>query len=230
MLEESSVVHFSLNCNSKLLQLFKFDVGTIVFSIHQPRYSIFELFDNLLLMSHGHIAYLGLSTDMLSYFNKQGLLCKEHDNPADFALDILTEETGDSMTEDIYENYIRSPMHISTLTISLNQSFPSEVPRIVQRGRSFACQFLYISQRILRNARRNWQPYFWQNVCAILLGLLTGLLYYKMPQSIGSGMKNRLGCIFFIVANQIFSTATALEPFIKERALFIHVSGSRYIL
>jgi hypothetical protein len=51
-----------------------------------------------------------------------------------------------------------------------------------------------------------------------------------MPQSIGSGMKNRLGCIFFIVANQIFSTATALEPFIKERALFIHVSGSRYIL
>ncbi|CAF1088269.1 unnamed protein product [Rotaria sordida] len=201
---------------------------TIVFSIHQPRYSIFELFDTLLLMSHGRIVYLGLSTDMLSYFDKQGLLCKEHDNPADFALDILTEETDDSTTKDLYENYLRSPMHISTLAVSLNRSFTSEVPRIVQRGRSFACQFLYVSQRILRNARRNWQPYFWQNICAVLLGLLTGLLYYKTPQTSGSSVKNRLGCIFFVVANQIFSTATALEPFIKERALFIHEYVSGY--
>jgi ATP-binding cassette subfamily G (WHITE) protein 2 len=217
----------ALNCISILRQLFEFDVGTIVFSIHQPRYSIFELFDSLLLMSHGQIVYLGLSTDMLSYFNKQGLLCKNHDNPADFALDILTDETGDTTTKDLCENYLRSPTHISTLAISLNQSFTSEVSRSVQRGRSFACQFFYISHRTLRNARRNWQPYFWQNVCAILLGLLTGLLYYKMTQTSRSSIKNRLGCIFFVVANQIFSTATALEPFIKERALFIHVSNFR---
>jgi ATP-binding cassette subfamily G (WHITE) protein 2 len=206
---------------------FNFHVGTIVFSIHQPRYSIFELFDTVLLMSHGRIVYLGSSINMLSYFNQEGLPCKEHDNPADFVLDILTETTNDSAIKDLCENYLRLPIHISTLAISLNQSFTSEVSKAVQRGSSSASQFFYISQRILRNARRNWQPYFWQNVFAILLGLLTGLLYYKMPQTSGSGVQNRLGCIFFVVANQIFSTATALEPFIKERALFVHVSDFR---
>ena len=71
---------------------------------------------------------------------------------------------------------------------------------------------------------RNSALLMWQILVAILLGLLTGLLYYQIPRTIGSGVQNRLGGIFFIVVNQIFSTATALEPFIKERALFIHVN------
>jgi ATP-binding cassette subfamily G (WHITE) protein 2 len=42
-------------------------------------------------------------------------------------------------------------------------------------------------------------------------------------------VQNRLGAIFFIVISQIFSNVTALEPFLKERVLFIHVSVSYVI-
>jgi len=46
----------------------------IVMSIHQPRYSIFRLFDHLTLLSRGEIVYHGKSKGALLYFS--GVLSK----------------------------------------------------------------------------------------------------------------------------------------------------------
>ena len=47
---------------------------TIIFSIHQPRYSIYKLFDNLLLLAKGNIVYQGACSDALGYLQNLGLL------------------------------------------------------------------------------------------------------------------------------------------------------------
>ncbi|KAK3754262.1 hypothetical protein RRG08_050926 [Elysia crispata] len=65
----------------------------IIFSIHQPRYSIFRLFDSLMLLSHGHVVYHGLSSKALDHFSAIGYECEEHNNPPDFFLDVIN---GDS--------------------------------------------------------------------------------------------------------------------------------------
>jgi ATP-binding cassette subfamily G (WHITE) protein 2 len=200
------------------------NVGTIIFSIHQPRHSIFELFDTTLLMLHGRIVYFDLPEKMVPYFTELGYPFKEHDNPADFALDVLNEATDASAIECLYEKFQRTP------AFSLDTSFSHESSSIQKPDRSFTSDFFYVSQRTLRNALRNSALLAWQIAVAIILGLLTGLLYYQIPITVGSGVQNRLGGIFFIVVNQIFSTATALEPFIKERELFMHVSDENLIL
>ncbi len=41
-------------------------------SIHQPRYSIFKLFDTLSLLSRGAIVYHGVAYKALEYFQEQG--------------------------------------------------------------------------------------------------------------------------------------------------------------
>ena len=41
-------------------------------SIHQPRYSIFKLFDTLTLLSLGSVVYQGSSHKVLEYFEKIG--------------------------------------------------------------------------------------------------------------------------------------------------------------
>ena len=41
----------------------------IIMSIHQPRYSIFRLFDYLTLLSRGEIIYQGKAYGALSYFS-----------------------------------------------------------------------------------------------------------------------------------------------------------------
>ncbi|XP_075929352.1 broad substrate specificity ATP-binding cassette transporter ABCG2-like [Petromyzon marinus] len=66
---------------------------TIIFSIHQPRYSIFRLFDSLTLLVSGHTVYHGPSSQAIIYFKSIGYECEPFNNPADFFLDVLN---GDS--------------------------------------------------------------------------------------------------------------------------------------
>ena len=46
----------------------------IILSIHQPRYSIFKLFDSLSLLSQGEIVYHGQANLALDYFDRLGTL------------------------------------------------------------------------------------------------------------------------------------------------------------
>jgi ATP-binding cassette subfamily G (WHITE) protein 2 len=45
---------------------------TIIFSIHQPRYAIFKLFDRLTLLAAGHTVYHGPASDALQHFSDVG--------------------------------------------------------------------------------------------------------------------------------------------------------------
>ncbi|XP_034993767.1 broad substrate specificity ATP-binding cassette transporter ABCG2 [Zootoca vivipara] len=66
---------------------------TIIFSIHQPRYSIFKLFDSLTLLALGKVLYHGPAKEALGYFLSIGYECEPFNNPADFFLDVIN---GDS--------------------------------------------------------------------------------------------------------------------------------------
>jgi ABC-type uncharacterized transport system ATPase subunit len=45
---------------------------TIIFSIHQPRFSIYRLFDSLMMLSKGQVVYHGPTKDTLGYFSSIG--------------------------------------------------------------------------------------------------------------------------------------------------------------
>jgi ATP-binding cassette subfamily G (WHITE) protein 2 len=204
--------------------------GTIIFSIHQPRYSIFKLFDSVLLMCKGKSVYHGSALSILPYFNAQGYQCELHDNPADFALDVLIDVSRKPENlEKLNRAYVESQMHtsINSLTKSQPHDEKLEILRRKQQGaagRSLGTEIYYVSERTLKNAIRNPSLFLSQIVVAIILGLLVGLVFYDMKKTTDPGVQNRLGAIFFIVVSQIFSTVTALEPLLKERVLFIHVS------
>ncbi|XP_074648861.1 broad substrate specificity ATP-binding cassette transporter ABCG2-like isoform X2 [Tubulanus polymorphus] len=62
---------------------------TVIFSIHQPRYSIFKQFDTLLLLSAGETVYKGAADDSIEYFKQIGYQIEEYNNPPDFFLDVI---------------------------------------------------------------------------------------------------------------------------------------------
>ncbi|CAF5071349.1 unnamed protein product, partial [Rotaria sp. Silwood1] len=169
---------------------------------------------------------LGPSNSLRTYFIDHGFPYRESNNPADFVLDLLIQEARNDRIKTLYEAYLNSSMHNLMINRLKDISYDSNNARVQEEQpfRNIASDLFYVSQRTLRNAIRNSALLAWQNAVAIILAVLTGLLYYQLPQTIGSGVQNRLGGLFFVIVNQIFSTATALEPFIKERALFIHVS------
>lgn len=63
---------------------------TVISSIHQPRSSIFAMFDDLILLSEGRMLYTGPASQALSYFEELGHHCPQHYNPAEFLADLIS--------------------------------------------------------------------------------------------------------------------------------------------
>lgn len=69
---------------------------TIILTIHQPRASILALFTRIVFMSQGKLIYNGTMQGCLDHFVTHfNLRCPEHENPADFVMDMLTVRAGD---------------------------------------------------------------------------------------------------------------------------------------
>ncbi|CAE8655752.1 unnamed protein product, partial [Polarella glacialis] len=64
---------------------------TIVMVIHQPRYSLFTLLDDVLLLGKGGKAvYIGPTKDAKKYFENLGIMMPPDENPADWMMDVLS--------------------------------------------------------------------------------------------------------------------------------------------
>ncbi|CAF1991935.1 unnamed protein product [Rotaria magnacalcarata] len=221
---------------------------TIVFSIHQPRYSIFKLFDTLFLLSAGRCTYHGPTDSVLNFFSSVGFLCEEHNNPADFLLDITQGDRpppSAQQQDDVEFSKERKRIEVffneEYMKTDMYKSIQKDIPEKVDllngysymndvrlRKKSRSNDMYYVCQRTLRNSFRDSALFILQVVISIILGLLIGLIYLNIDNTTTTGVKNRTGAIFFIIANQVFSNLSALEAFIKERPLFVHENASGY--
>jgi len=63
---------------------------TVVAVIHQPRYEIFESFDDILLLAPGgRTAYIGPQSGIISYFESLNYAFPPKLNPADVLMDVV---------------------------------------------------------------------------------------------------------------------------------------------
>ncbi|KAI8838265.1 hypothetical protein BJ741DRAFT_601981 [Chytriomyces cf. hyalinus JEL632] len=64
---------------------------TVVSVIHQPRYEIFQQFNDLLMLAPGgRTAYIGPTVHVVEYYKELGFYFDTHANPADILMDILS--------------------------------------------------------------------------------------------------------------------------------------------
>uniref|UniRef100_A0A6B2KXT8 ABC transporter domain-containing protein n=1 Tax=Arcella intermedia TaxID=1963864 RepID=A0A6B2KXT8_9EUKA len=64
---------------------------TIVAVIHQPRYEIFQMFDDIAFLGvGGRPVYLGPTSEVAAYFKVLGYTCPPNLNPADYYLDVVS--------------------------------------------------------------------------------------------------------------------------------------------
>uniref|UniRef100_A0A674NIN4 ABC-type xenobiotic transporter n=1 Tax=Takifugu rubripes TaxID=31033 RepID=A0A674NIN4_TAKRU len=219
---------------------------TIIMSIHQPRYSIYRLFDTLTLLVSGKMVYHGPAPNALDYFANIGYLCESHNNPADFFLDVIN---GDSITvnERPYQVSVSSRQSIEERLVEeyKNSSYANntrdELDRILQEKECFPCtksrtitynspffhQLRWVLKRTFQNLMLNPQTSVAQVGVHIFLGLVVGAIFFGVQDN-QSGIQNRMGALFFITTNQCFSTVSAAELFIIERKLFVHEYISGY--
>ncbi|MEQ2267657.1 hypothetical protein XENORESO_008807, partial [Xenotaenia resolanae] len=230
---------------------------TIILSIHQPRYSIYRLFDSLTLLVNGKQVYHGPAQRALEYFSDIGYTCEAHNNPADFFLDVingdstavtlnnLEGEDADSQKDAESTSMSRKGIEDRLVEEYRNcqyyQKTKDDLERIAQGkpktkgsrfrtityNTSFLTQFKWVLKRTFRNLMLNPQTSVAQIAVTLFLALVVGALFFDV-QLDDSGIQNRTGALFFIVVNQCFSSLSAAELFIAERKLFVHEYISGY--
>ncbi|XP_049616874.1 broad substrate specificity ATP-binding cassette transporter ABCG2 isoform X1 [Syngnathus scovelli] len=224
---------------------------TIILSIHQPRYSIYRLFDSLTLLVNGRQVYHGPANSALDYFSEIGYICEPHNNPADFFLDVINGDStamavGNIDGEDS-DSVLKSRQGIEDKLVEEYRNCSdfkrtkAELERILQgkkasstaRSRtityntSFLTQFRWVLQRTFRNLLLNPQTSIAQVAVTLFLALVVGAIFFNVQED-QSGIQNRFGALFFITVNQCFSSLSSAELFIAERKLFIHEYISGY--
>ncbi|CAO2649430.1 Nn.00g068150.m01.CDS01 [Neocucurbitaria sp. VM-36] len=91
----------------------------VIASIHQPSTTTFELFDKLMLLSRGKIAYNGPLSELKDYFANLGYNMPLYTNPAEFVIDLVnTDFSRDSsksaqQLEHLHTSWSASPAAIS---------------------------------------------------------------------------------------------------------------------
>ncbi|XP_044276411.1 broad substrate specificity ATP-binding cassette transporter ABCG2-like isoform X2 [Varanus komodoensis] len=224
---------------------------TVIFSIHQPRYSIFRLLDHLTLMNKGEIIFAGPAREATAYFNSIGYQCEQFNNPLDFFLDVISGEVIQSQTKEDFgskssfsssSSLDKSPLSRYYLQSSFYQELQEELkslrssenhPYEVTLSKatyvtSFIHQLYVVSCRNVKQLLRNPQTSFGQILLGAIFSVLVGLIYYQIPDTMPEALQNRLGAFFFTVLTQIFGNLSAVELFIYDRKLFIHESARNY--
>ncbi|EDV23812.1 uncharacterized protein TRIADDRAFT_57389 [Trichoplax adhaerens] len=81
----------ALNLMNVLRNIVSTENRMAIVSIHQPSSKMFYMFDKLILLGGGKLAYFGRPSDVLDFFSRCGLRCIGHYNPADYILEKACE-------------------------------------------------------------------------------------------------------------------------------------------
>ena len=61
-----------------------FIVNILQGTLHQPKWSILQQFDKVMLLSQGHVIYFGPTRAGVEYFQNLGFPIKQYQNPGDY--------------------------------------------------------------------------------------------------------------------------------------------------
>ncbi|KAF8948563.1 hypothetical protein BGZ47_004077 [Haplosporangium gracile] len=218
---------------------------TVILTVHQPRSDIYELFDDLLLLSKGKVVYFGKAQEAASYFEALGHEVPVGWNVADYFLDLITlhedkipNEGSSSSHEDFAQKYASflatNPRAYLTELLQKHQN-DSEKKKddalLDQFKKAYTTEYatttltqtLLLTQRSLTNLARHPTIFQASAFIHIVFALVIGSLFsgLKDRPEMGATSFNKSIALFFITSFLATMTFSAMPQFIIERSLFL---------
>lgn len=212
----------------------------VLFSIHQPRSSIFRLFDSLLLLNgFGEQAYFGTSKDAMGFMESVGVVASEPDNPADFLLDAVSVvRAAENLSKEDFP-FLPPPTQSQDIAAAFRSTqlasvtddveaikkefeLDSMLPEALSSPyyRPIWIQVWVVSSRALINKLRDPIATVVAISVALLFAVLVGSIYFRLGTDY-SGINDRMGVLFFLTMNTAFSNLSSLAMFLFDRSIYI---------
>eukprot|EP00123_Amoebidium_parasiticum_P016521 comp23474_c1_seq1/m.39234 comp23474_c1_seq1/g.39234 ORF comp23474_c1_seq1/g.39234 comp23474_c1_seq1/m.39234 type:complete len:630 (-) comp23474_c1_seq1:172-2061(-) len=210
----------------------------VITTIHQPRTTVYDLFDKLLLLSRGEPVYYGPASEAIDWFSQLGYPCAEDDNPADHFLDVTTIDGRSAAMEQ--ETKLRNQKMVEAFRDSKywkeadKEGAQAKMSPDMRPGRGLERlnalkQFTVLWKRAIKNFLRDRQAVSAEAGQTISLAFLIGGIFFGLNDDQNS-ILNRAGILFFICLILGFGPSlAAIQLFHGEKAVFLRErSGGVY--
>jgi len=223
--------------------------GRLVVSIiHQPRSSIYAMFDKLLLLSEGKTMFFGKATEAVEYFAKLDFVCKESFNPADYFLDLFSPDNRSKMQEDESTARIKKladawrveetakglggskTLEDGSSGVDNSKVVSSSNIELIGNRTNFA----KVTHNLKLLAWRSWSEQSRDVVTFIIKCFITSFFAFVIGgvySNIGNrqaSIQNRKGLLFFAAINNAFNGVIGvLNTFPKEKTIVNRERGNR---
>ncbi|KAK2595270.1 hypothetical protein QQS21_006985 [Conoideocrella luteorostrata] len=176
---------------------------TVITTIHQPRSEIWDLFDNLVVLSKGSPVYAGSIPDCLPWFKGQGFPLSPFVNPAEFIIDItavdnrtpeLEQETSarvDGLKAAWKDESARRYLPLAEV---IDRRHRKQKP-LVKTHAGFLRQLRVVTDRTLKVTYRDPLGMTASIVEAILMGIVTGYIFFDLGRD-QAGIRSRQGGLY----------------------------------
>ncbi|KAH0492707.1 hypothetical protein TgHK011_007648 [Trichoderma gracile] len=185
---------------------------TVITTIHQPRSEIWDLFDNLIVLSRGSPVFSGPASDCLSWFQHLGHQLPPFVNPAEFVIDVAAV---DNRTPELEaETSARLESLKAAWKTESESRFPPLEATAEVRARNkhhqasthagFFRQVRILTDRTFKVTYRDPLGMTASLLEAVIMGVVIGYLFFDLGRD-QAGIRSREGLLY---------TATGLQGYL----------------
>ncbi|KAJ2083967.1 hypothetical protein H4R24_000410 [Coemansia sp. RSA 988] len=214
---------------------------TVVTVLHQPSSEMFELIDDIMVLSEGRIVYLGERSGLVDYVAALGYPCAMYSNPADHVFNAVL------FGNDVHQMGLQSDTQARARMLADSWEERSDGARTVRalvtcpelapidsslfrRTSPPIVQLRYLTHRAFLNAVRNRLVINIRLVQAAFFGLLIGFIFLNTQnRPVTVQRQNFSGALFFTAVTQfLLSILAVVNVFTQERLVFVREWRSGY--
>ncbi|XP_025419247.1 ATP-binding cassette sub-family G member 4-like [Sipha flava] len=212
-LDEPTTGLDSLSCSQciSLLRLLAHQGRTIICTIHQPSASLFQMFDQVYILSQGTCLYQGSTSNLIPYLSKLKLPCPMYHNPADYVIELACGDHGNDKIEKMAKEIENGKSLIWTGLsdlLAINQTGESqeqskEINNVHET--SFNNQLKCLLHRGFLKCKRDPDLTYLRLGVNVAVSILLGTLFLQIGDD-GSKIFDNYNLLFSILMHHVGST------------------------
>ncbi|KAL5701728.1 transcription factor [Ranunculus cassubicifolius] len=232
---DSSTTFQIVNC---LRQSIHIHNGNAVISLLQPTPETYNLFDDVILLSDGHIVYHGPREDVPDFFELVGFKCPERKGVADFLQEVTSRKDQKQYwaRNDMPYSFISAKEFAKTFqSFHVGRNLKNELATPFDKSTSHPAALTTknygVNKKKLLKAcisreyllmKRNSFVYIFKLAQVLVLAFITMTLFFRTEMSRNNIMDGRvyLGALFFSLRTMIFNGMTEVHMTIAKLPVF----------